>query len=86
MKMRVDYLVKNLANFIKREIGYVEGVVVKEAKTKVTILYFLENNIWDVKVIKVVLNKNTGRVRVFTGRRSIDIRLRRYLGRIFGEV
>lgn len=84
--MRVEYLVENLAKYIKREIGYIEGVVVKEAKTKVVILYFLESNIWDVKVIKVILNKNNGRIRVFTGRKSIDTRLKRYLERIFGEV
>lgn len=82
MSNPVDGLMKKVIGFVRRELGEVEGYIIKEGKSRITVLIFVGNNPSGIRTIKLVFNKNNRSVRVYSRARSFDLRLKKFISRI----
>lgn len=77
----IKVLVEKIAWFLKRENMYVSSCEVREKTSKYDIYFKLEKNIAGISTIRVVISKRKPEYRVFTGKTSFDLRLKRFIQR-----
>lgn len=75
-------LVEKIANYLKRENILVKYSEIREKKSKYEIILKLDKNIADLSTIKIIYSRGKrGSIRVYTGRTSFDLRLKRFINR-----
>jgi len=75
----VILLVEKVVQLLKQEGMYVSSCEIREKALKYEVYLKIEKNMIDVSAIKLIFNKNKFQYRVFTGRTSLDLRLKRLI-------
>ncbi|MCC6034284.1 MAG: hypothetical protein LM567_02135 [Desulfurococcaceae archaeon] len=78
----VKNIVERVVNYLRREGFYVNYCEIREHRGKFEILLKLERNIAGLSIIKIVFSKKGEKLFVFTGKTSLDLRLKRFIKRI----
>lgn len=82
LKLRdVELLVDKIAQFLRQDNIYVSSRKIHEKALKYEVYLKLEKNVAGISAIKLIFNKNKSQYRVFTGRASLDLRLKRFIRR-----
>jgi hypothetical protein len=77
----INTLVEKLARYLSRENINVSSCEVREKKSKFEVYLKLDKNIAELSTVKIIINKNKDKIRVFTGKTSFDLRLKRFIKR-----
>lgn len=77
----VEHIINRLVIFLKRENVYIREIKVLEKKSKFEIHMVADPNYMNISKIKVIFSKNKLKYRVFTGKTSLDLRLRKFIDR-----
>lgn len=78
----VKYIVERVVVYLRREGFYVAHCEIKARRGEFEVFMRLERNVANIPSIKVVFSRRSGKFFVFTGRTSLDLRLKRIIKRL----
>ncbi len=78
----VKNVVERVISYLRKERFYVNYCEIREHRGKFEVFLKLERNIAGLSTIKIVFSKRGKKFFVFTGKTSLDLRLKRFIGRI----
>jgi len=73
----LDKLLKKL----RIELGEARIREIREGKSEFQVYIEVENSVYGVIVLKLLIKKDCSEIRVYTGRVSLDLRIKRFLKR-----
>lgn len=83
----VKSIIEKLAWYLRRENILISSCEVRERSSKIEVMLKLENNVAGLSVAKIVFYKGgLKRPRVYTGRTSFDLRIKRFIIRELEKV
>lgn len=77
----VKSLVEKIARDLRRDNINISLCEIREKKSRYEIYFKLEENAAELSKIKIIINKNKLKTRVFTGKTSFDLRLKKLIRR-----
>jgi len=77
----VMHIVEKLAWYLRREGIYVASCEIRDHGSKYEAYFKLESNPAGLTRVKIIINKQSGKIRVYTGKTSFDLRVKRFIKR-----
>jgi len=78
----VKNIVERVISYLKKEGFYANYCEIREHRGKFEVFLKLERNIAGLSTIKIVFSKRGEKFYVFTGKTSLDLRLKRFIERV----
>ncbi len=75
-------VVEKIVEYFRREGLYINYCEIRERRGEFEVFLKLDRNIADLSTVKIVFSKEKEKFFVFTGRVSLDLRLKRLITRI----
>ncbi|MEM0002271.1 MAG: hypothetical protein QXS24_03065 [Desulfurococcaceae archaeon] len=77
----LKYLVEKIAQELRRDNINISTCEIRDKKSRYEIYFRLDENRAELSKIKIIINKNELKIRVFTGKTSFDLRLKKLIKR-----
>ncbi|MEM4952891.1 MAG: hypothetical protein QXR51_02110 [Desulfurococcaceae archaeon] len=77
----LKYLVEKIAHELRRDNINISTCEIRDKKSRYEIYFRLDENRAELSKIKIIINKNELKIRVFTGKTSFDLRLKKLIKR-----
>ncbi|MEM1628989.1 MAG: hypothetical protein QW551_06940 [Desulfurococcaceae archaeon] len=79
---QLNEILEKLVNYLRREVGDVVYYEIRERKSKYEVYLKMDKNPMEISTMKLVFSKTGTKFRIFTGRVSLDLRLKRLVNRV----
>ena len=79
--VEITSIIEKIAWLFKRDNLYINKCIVKEKTSKYEVYFKFDKNPAGIFTVKIIFSKNNYKFRVYSGKTSLDLKLKRFIQR-----